>query len=144
MGAAVLTVYLCFLLFLHSICSIALVAQLCPTLLTPVDYSMPGFSVHGILQAKILEWVPLPSPGIFWTQGLNPGLPHCRQILYHLSHQGSPYGGRREPKPESPTLVYCSASWHVSSPRGGGPTREMGAHYGVILSVGSVDLHTDV
>ena len=27
--------------------------------------------------------------GIFPTQGLNPGLPHCRWILYHLSHQGS-------------------------------------------------------
>ena len=30
--------------------------------------------------------------GIFPTQGSNPGLPHCRQMLYHLSHQGSPYG----------------------------------------------------
>ena len=28
--------------------------------------------------------------GIFPTQGLNLGLPHCRQMLYHLSHQGSP------------------------------------------------------
>ena len=28
--------------------------------------------------------------GIFPTQGLNPGLPQCRQILYHLSHQGNP------------------------------------------------------
>ena len=28
--------------------------------------------------------------GIFLTQGLNPGLPHYRQILYHLNHQGSP------------------------------------------------------
>ena len=28
--------------------------------------------------------------GIFLTQGLNPGLPHCRQTLYRLSHQGSP------------------------------------------------------
>ena len=28
--------------------------------------------------------------GIFQTQGLNPGLLHCGQILYHLSHQGSP------------------------------------------------------
>ena len=28
--------------------------------------------------------------GIFQTQGSNPGLPHCRQMLYHLSHQGSP------------------------------------------------------
>ena len=33
------------------------VAQLCPTVCDPVDYSPPGFSVHGILQARILEWV---------------------------------------------------------------------------------------
>ena len=31
-----------------------------------------------------------PPQGIFPTQGSNPGLPHCRQNLYHLSHQGSP------------------------------------------------------
>ena len=31
-----------------------------------------------------------PSPGTFLTQGLNLGLLHCRQILNHLSHQGSP------------------------------------------------------
>ena len=30
--------------------------------------------------------------GIFPTQGLNPGFPHCRQILYQLSHQGNPHG----------------------------------------------------
>ena len=35
--------------------------------------------------------LPFPSPGIFPTQGSNPGLLHCRQILYCLSHQGSPY-----------------------------------------------------
>ena len=33
------------------------VAQSCPTLCDPVDGSLPGFSIHGILQAKILEWV---------------------------------------------------------------------------------------
>ena len=33
------------------------VSQLCPTLCDPVDYSPPGSSVHGILQARILEWV---------------------------------------------------------------------------------------
>ena len=33
------------------------VAQLCPTLSDPMDCSLPGFSVHGILQAKVLEWV---------------------------------------------------------------------------------------
>ena len=43
----------------------------------------------GILQARILEWVAL-LQGIFPTQGSNPGLRHCRQILYYLSRQGSP------------------------------------------------------
>ena len=28
---------------------------------------------------------------VFLTQGLTPGLPHCRQMLYHLSHQGGPH-----------------------------------------------------
>ena len=61
------------------------VAQSHPTLCDPMDYT-----VHGILQARILEWVAFPfSKGIFPTQGSNPGLPHCRHILYHLSHQGS-------------------------------------------------------
>ena len=36
-----------------------------------------GVGSHSLLQ------------GVFWTQGLNPGLPHCRQILYHLSHQAT-------------------------------------------------------
>ena len=33
------------------------VAQSCPTLCDPMDCSLPGFSVHGILQARTLEWV---------------------------------------------------------------------------------------
>ena len=33
------------------------VAQLCPTLCEPMDYSLPGSSVHGIFQARILQWV---------------------------------------------------------------------------------------
>ena len=126
-----------------------------------MDCSLPGFSVHGIFQARVLEWVvisfsrgssrprdrtqvsrivdrcfyplshqgspfqrcphpnlwslwigylvqqktrllcPWDFPGkstvvgchfllqeMFPTQGLNPGLPHCRQMLYHLSYQG--------------------------------------------------------
>ena len=119
-----------------------------------MDCSPPGSSVHGILQARTLDWLPFPSPGdlpdpgmetacptsadgffttgppvkvsdshsvmsdslrphglysplnsagqntrvdglsllqaIFPTQGSIPGLLHCRWILYHLSHQGSP------------------------------------------------------
>ena len=60
-----------------------------PTLCDPVDSSPPGSFDHGILQARILEWVAIPfSRGIFPTQGSNPGLLHCRQILHHLSPQG--------------------------------------------------------
>ena len=70
-----------------------LVAQLCLTLCDPVDCSLPGSSVHGDSPGKntgvgchgLLQ-------GIFLTQELNPGLLHCRQILYCLSHQGSPFG----------------------------------------------------
>ena len=32
------------------------VAQLCPTLRDPMDYSLPGSSIHGISQARVLEW----------------------------------------------------------------------------------------
>ena len=47
-----------------------------------MGYNLPGFFVHGILQARILEWVSTPfSRGIFPTQGLDPGLLLCRQIL---------------------------------------------------------------
>ena len=42
---------------------VVLVTQLCPTLCDPMDCSLPGSSVHGILQARILEWVAIPSPG---------------------------------------------------------------------------------
>ena len=45
----------------------------------------------GFSRQEYWSGLPFPSPqGIFPTQGLNPGLPRCRQILYHLSHQGSP------------------------------------------------------
>ena len=130
------------------------VAQSCPTLWEPMDYSLPGSSMRGDSPAKntgvgchfLLQGDPRPriqlvsyascwqagclplvpprkphfivkvtlqparllcpwnSPGqntvvdscsllqgIFPTQGLKPGLPHCRQILYHLSYQGSPF-----------------------------------------------------
>ena len=73
------------------VCNV-LVTQSCLTLCDPMDCMLPGSSVHGILQARILEWVVIPfSRGIFPTQGLKLGLPHCRQILYHLSHQESQY-----------------------------------------------------
>ena len=56
-----------------------------------MNCSLPGSSVQGILQARILEWVAHSLlQEISPTQGSNPGLLHCRQILNHLSHQESP------------------------------------------------------
>ena len=67
-----------------------LVTQSCLTLGDPMDCSLPGSSVHEILQARILEWVASPfSRGSFLTQGLNLQILHCRQILYCLSYLGS-------------------------------------------------------
>ena len=37
-----------------------LVTQSCPTLFDPMDYSLPGSAVHGILLARIVEWVAIP------------------------------------------------------------------------------------
>ena len=39
---------------------LCLVTQSCPTLCDPVDLSLPGSSVHGVLHARILEWVAMP------------------------------------------------------------------------------------
>ena len=51
--------------------------------------------VHGILKARILEWVALSLlQGIFPTQGLNPGLPHCGRIFLPAEPQGKPRNTR--------------------------------------------------
>ena len=61
------------------------VTQACLTLCDSVDCSPPGSFVHGILQARILEWVAISfSRGIFPTQGLNLDLPYYRQMLYFI------------------------------------------------------------
>ena len=61
-----------------------------PSLCDPRDCSLPGSYVHGIFQARVLEWIAISFyRRIFPTQGLNLGLMHCRQTLYHLSHQGN-------------------------------------------------------
>ena len=51
------------------------VSQLCPTLCNPVGCSLPGSSVRAILQARVLEWVAVPSPGDLPNPGIEPGFP---------------------------------------------------------------------
>ena len=46
---------------IRRVCVHAKLLQLCPTLCNPIEYSLPGSFVHGILQAWILEWVSMPS-----------------------------------------------------------------------------------
>ena len=73
-------------------CVLCLVTQLCPTRCDPMDCSPPGSSVHGDSPGKNTGvGCHTFFQGIFPTQGTNPGLPPCRQVLYHLNPQGSPY-----------------------------------------------------
>ena len=51
------------------------VAQSCPTLCDLMDCSLSGSSVHGIFQARVLEWIPFPSPGDLPEPGIEPGSP---------------------------------------------------------------------
>ena len=98
------------------------VTQSCPTLCHPMNYSptrplcpwnSPGKNIgvgfHALLQ------------GIFLTQGSNLGLLHCRQILYHLSHQGSPAGEKLSHysgyTPRFPILVITSLCSRVGTKR---------------------------
>ena len=100
-----------------------------PTLCDPMDCSLPGSSVHGIFQARVLvvgchfflQWT-------FPTQGSDLGLPHCRQTLYRLSHQGSPLLSDIDLQIFFPT---CGLSFHFfffSKPQGlwdlSSPTRD--------------------
>ena len=113
----VAVVHFCCCTIFHILNILCFIAQSCPTLCDPMDCSPPGSCVLGDSPGKntgvgchaLLH-------GIFRTQGSNPGLPHCRQILYQLSQQASPRilewvaypssRGSSDPgiKPESPAL----------------------------------------
>ena len=111
-----------------ALCSVLyLVVLLYLTLCNFMDYSLPGSSVRGDSPGKntrlgchaLLQ-------GIFPTQRLNSGFPHCRQILYRLSHQGSPriqewvaYPFCRESsQPRNRTGVSYIAGRNYKTPRG--------------------------
>ena len=66
------------------------VTQSCPTLHNSMDWSPPGPLSLGISRQEYWSGVPFPSPGDLHTHGWHPVHLQCRQILYLLSHQGSP------------------------------------------------------
>ena len=105
-----------------------LVTQSCPILCDPMDYSPPGSSLHGDTPVKntgvgchfLLQ-------RIFPTQGSNPGLLHCRQILYLLSYEITslmsenwPLGGPKAfPSSSVGKESACSAGDQGSIPQSG-------------------------
>ena len=74
------------------VCKHAKLLQSCPPLCDPMDCNLPGSSVHGILQARILEWVACPPPGHLPNPGIalaSPLSPELQADSLLLSHQGS-------------------------------------------------------
>ena len=98
------------------------VPQSCPTSLRPHGLYSPRNSPGQNPEVDSFSFF----QGIFTAQRLNPGLPHCRQILYQLSHKGSPTGvgslsllQRVFPTQESnPGLLYCRWVLHQLSYQG--------------------------
>ena len=68
-----------------------LVTSVMSDCVTPWTVALQAPLSLGIFQARIQVGCHALLQGLFPTQGSNPGLPHFRQILYHLSHQGSPF-----------------------------------------------------
>ena len=66
------------------------IAQLCVTLCSPVDYSLPGSSVQAILQAKILQWVAFPFSGDLPKAGIEPRSPALQAYSLHPKPPGKP------------------------------------------------------
>ena len=74
---------------LHNL-DVCLVTHFSLTLCKPMDYGLPGSSVHGGFPGKnagVGCYALLLA--IFPTQASNPGIPHCRPVLYQLSYPGS-------------------------------------------------------
>ena len=76
--------------------------QLC----SPMDCSPPGSSIHGILQARVLEWVAISfSRGSSWPRDWTWVSSIAGRCFYHLSHQGSP---KRRLRAKELTLSNCA------------------------------------
>ena len=94
------------------------VAQSCLTLCESMDYT-----VYGILQARIPDWVAFPFSRGSSQSRLNAGLPHCRQILSQLSHKGSPRILEKEMATHSGVLA-----WRIPGMGEPGGLPSMGSH----------------
>ena len=78
--------------------SAVLVAQSCPTLCDHMDYSPPASSVHGILQARILEWVAIPFSRGSSQLGIEPASLHWQADSLPSELQGRSKAGAALPQ----------------------------------------------
>ena len=89
--------------------------QLCPPLCDPINCSPPGFSVHRILQARILEWVAMPSSGVSsqpWDNTCVPNISFIgRQVLYH---NGNEQVHSNEQVPYWLPIFHCPRKWQLT------------------------------
>ena len=67
--------FICSVSYSHLVKVRVLVAQSCPILWDPMDHSLPGSSIHGIFQARILEWAAIPFSRGLPDTGIEPGSP---------------------------------------------------------------------
>ena len=68
-------------------CELLSPVQLC----NPMDYSLPGSSAHGIHQARIAEWVAIPSPGDLPKPEIEPGSPALQAYSLLSGPPGKPF-----------------------------------------------------
>ena len=89
-------IYICIYSYLHA----CWVAQSCLTLTDPTDCTLPSSSVHGISQARILEWVAISSSREFLNPGIEPSSPAAawQADSLPLSHLGTPYACKHSMK----------------------------------------------
>ena len=101
---------------LVTVCMCAKSFQSCPTLYNHVDCSLPGSSVHAILQARILEWVAMPSSKGSSRPRDQP--PHLLCLLHWqaasllMAPSGKPILASKRCQPEKATYCIIPAVWH--------------------------------
>ena len=83
-------IYLLMTIFRAVLESESEVTQSCLTLCDPMNYSLTGSSVHVISQARVLEWLPFPSPGDLPDPGIKPTSPALGSIFFTTEPPGKP------------------------------------------------------
>ena len=88
-----------------------------------MDYSLPGSSVHGTLQARILEWVAISSPGDLPNPGIEPGFPALQVDSLPTELWGKPHFNqgikvyqKGHKLPSFPLIKYNNARWNFRNP----------------------------